>query len=69
MVEWVRFSRNDQTGFGILEEKKVISYAGDMFFEHQADVEVYDLSEVTLECPPPSQALILGIWNNFPSVA
>lgn len=69
MVEWVRFSRNDQTGFGILEEKKVISYAGDMFFEHQADGEVYDLSEVTLECPAPSQALILGIWNNFPSVA
>lgn len=68
MVEWVRFSCNGQTGFGVLEQEKIRSYSGDMFFENQPDGEIYDLVDVVLECPVPSQALILGIWNNFDAV-
>ena len=68
MTEWIRFSRDNQFGFGVIENKQVVSYKGDMFDAHEPDGEVISLSDVMLECPVPSSALILGIWNNFDAV-
>ena len=68
MTEWIRFSRDNQLGFGVIEGEQVVSYKGDMFDSHEPDGEVIPLSDVMLECPVPSSALILGIWNNFDAV-
>jgi len=68
MTEWIRFSRDNQFGFGVIEGGQVVSYKGDMFDAHEPDGEVISLSDVMLECPVPSSALILGIWNNFDAV-
>ena len=68
MTEWIRFSRDDQFGFGVIEDEQVVSYEGDMFDLHEPDGEVFSLCDVTLECPVPSSALTLGIWNNFDAV-
>ena len=68
MTEWIRFSRNNQFGFGVVEDEQVVSYKGDMLHTHEPDGEVFSLCDVTLECPVPSSAIILGIWNNFDAV-
>ena len=68
MTEWIRFSRDNQLGFGVIEDEQVVSYKGDMFDLHEPDGEVFSLCDVTLECPVPSSALTLGIWNNFDAV-
>ena len=68
MTEWIRFSRDNQLGFGVIEDEQVVSYKGDMFDLHEPDGEVFSLCDVTLECPVPSSALTMGIWNNFDAV-
>ena len=68
MAEWIRFSRDNQFGFGVIEDEQVVSYKGDMFHAHEPDGEVISLYDLTLECPVPKSALILGIWNNFDAV-
>ena len=68
MTEWIRFSRDNQPGFGVIENEQVASYKGDMFDVHEPDGEVFSLCDVTLECPLPSSVLTLGIWNNFDAV-
>ena len=68
MTEWIRFSRDNQFGFGVIEDEQVVSYKGDMFHAHEPDGEVISLYDLTLECPLPTSALILGIWNNFDAV-
>ena len=65
MAEWVRFSRNSRSGFGILNHEEVVSYSGDMFDNHEPDGDIYELGDITLECPVSDQAVILGMWNNF----
>jgi 2-keto-4-pentenoate hydratase/2-oxohepta-3-ene-1,7-dioic acid hydratase in catechol pathway len=68
MTEWIRFSRDNQFGFGVIEDEQVVSYKGDMFHSNEPDGEVISLADLTLECPVPRNALILGIWNNFDAV-
>ena len=68
MTEWIRFSRDNQFGFGVIEDEQVVSYKGDMFGACEPDGELISLSDVILECPVPPSALILGIWNNFAAV-
>ena len=65
MVDWMRFSRGNDEGFGVIEGNEVLSYAGDMFDAHEPDGQVFALSDVKHECPVSKQALIFGIWNNF----
>ena len=68
MAEWIRFSRGSQSGFGVIRDKEVISFSGDMFGKHEPDGEVFQLQDVNLECPASKQALVLGMWNNFDAV-
>ena len=68
MPEWIRFSRGNQVGFGIIESEEIVSYTGDMFDSPEPDGEVFSFYELRLECPVPTSALILGIWNNFDAV-
>ena len=65
MTEWIRFSRGQHFGFGIVDGEDVISHRGNMFDLHEPDGEVFSLRDVTLECSLPTTALIFGIWNNF----
>ena len=65
MTEWIRYSRDNQLGFGVIENEQVVSYKGDMFDLHEPDGEVFSLCDVTLECPVPSRTLILSILDQF----
>ena len=68
MTEWIRYSIGAESGFGVLDGDSVISYTGQMFGEHKPDGQRFSLPDVTLECPLPRTAIILGMWNNFDAV-
>ena len=68
MNKWVRFEQNGNSHFGIIEDKKITRYQGDMFGKNNGMDEVFALNEVTLLAPcRPTK--IIALWNNFYALA
>jgi 2-keto-4-pentenoate hydratase/2-oxohepta-3-ene-1,7-dioic acid hydratase in catechol pathway len=69
MTRWARFRSNDgQTGFGILEETRILEYEGDFFAGAQPTGRSFAQDEFTLQSPcTPSK--IVALWNNFNALA
>jgi len=68
MNKWVRFEKNGSNHFGIVDDKKITRYQGDMFDKNNATDEVFALNDVTLLAPClPTK--IIALWNNFYALA
>lgn len=64
MAFWVRFSADDEIGFGTLTDGVIMQYRGEMFGEHSPIGREHALSSVRL-LAPCTPTKILGLWNNF----
>lgn len=69
MSFWIRYTHatangDGRTGFGLLEDGRVVEYEGDMFAAPHRTGRTFDPDEVTLTSPcVPSR--IIALWNNF----
>ena len=68
MSTWVRFTHNNETKFGTLENKLITVFQGDMFNNPESTGDVIELGSVGLLTPCTPQKL-LGLWNNFHATA
>lgn len=64
MTYWVRFTHNDKTQFGTLENGTINVHAGDMLADAQPTDDRLPLAAVKLLTPLVPGKLI-GLWNNF----
>lgn len=65
MKSWIRFRlAHGQTGFGVLENKRVTEYEGDMFGEAVSTGKELSVDDITLlnPCVPTK---VVALWNNF----
>jgi 2-keto-4-pentenoate hydratase/2-oxohepta-3-ene-1,7-dioic acid hydratase in catechol pathway len=67
-MKWLRYARDGQIGFGVLENERVIAYRGELFGDKTPSGEVLDLSAVQL-LPPCEPRTVVGLWNNFQALA
>jgi 2-keto-4-pentenoate hydratase/2-oxohepta-3-ene-1,7-dioic acid hydratase in catechol pathway len=68
MIQWVRFRRNNETGFGTLGDGEINVHTGDMFSASLASGQQLALRDVELLAPSqPSK--IIALWNNFHALA
>ena len=67
-MKWLRYTRDGQIGFGVLENERVIAYRGELFGDKTPSGEVLDLSAVQL-LPPCEPRTVVGLWNNFQALA
>ena len=65
MKTWIRFrNAHSQTGFGVLENRRITQYDGDMLGETTPGAKVLSLDDVTLLSPcVPTK--VVALWNNF----
>jgi 2-keto-4-pentenoate hydratase/2-oxohepta-3-ene-1,7-dioic acid hydratase in catechol pathway len=65
MKTWIRFrNAHNQTGFGVLENRRITQYDGDMLGETTPGAKVLSLDDVTLLSPcVPTK--VVALWNNF----
>ena len=68
MTNWIRFTHDDQTKIGQLDDGTVQCYQGDMFGTNESTGETLRLEEIEpgYPCEPRN---FLGLWNNFYSRA
>ena len=67
-MNWVRFERGGQAGFGTLRDGVITIHEGDMFSASRATGATVPLAEVTLLTPcTPSK--MLALWNNYRALA
>lgn len=60
-MKYVRFSRNGESRYGILDGNKIAVLNGDLFGEHEESGEVVDLDAVKLLAPClPSKIMCAG---------
>jgi ketopantoate reductase/2-keto-4-pentenoate hydratase/2-oxohepta-3-ene-1,7-dioic acid hydratase in catechol pathway len=68
VAHWIRFEREERTGFGTLEGDTIAVHDGDMFEHPQPTGETVPLADVTVLTPcVPSKMICL--WNNFHELA
>lgn len=68
MANWVRFSINGVSGFGLLEGDEIAVHDGCMFAGARPSGARHRVSSVTLEAPcAPTK--IIALWNNFHALA
>ncbi len=68
MTHWIRFKRNNQEGFGILDGDSIAVYQDDMFNNPQPSGDSVALSSVEVQTPV-SGGKMLALWNNFHALA
>jgi 2-keto-4-pentenoate hydratase/2-oxohepta-3-ene-1,7-dioic acid hydratase in catechol pathway len=67
-MQWLRFTRAGEIGFGCLQDDRIAVYRGDMFVAAEPTGEFVSRSEVQLEIPcAPSK--FIALWNNFHEAA
>ncbi|MEW6124659.1 MAG: fumarylacetoacetate hydrolase family protein [Pseudomonadota bacterium] len=68
MANWVRFSTDGVTGFGVLEGDEIAVHEGCMFAGARPTGARHAVATVTLEAPcAPTK--IIALWNNFHALA
>lgn len=67
-MKWLRYARDGQIGFGVLDGERVLAYRGELFGDKTPSGEVLDLGAVQL-LPPCEPRTVLGLWNNFQALA
>lgn len=67
-MKWLRYARDGQIGFGVLENERVLAYRGELFGDKTPSGEALDLSAVQL-LPPCEPRTVVGLWNNFHALA
>ncbi|MBZ4646960.1 MAG: hypothetical protein JG777_2449 [Clostridia bacterium] len=61
-MKYVRFEKNNEISYGILENEKVTKVEGNIYGEYKATDSLYDLSKVTLLAPcEPSKIVAVGL--------
>ena len=68
MTLWVRYTHNDNEGFGVLADTTIAVHAGDLFGATKPTGATLPLDAVRL-LPPVRPAKFIGLWNNFHSIA
>ena len=68
MAQWLRFSHQGKTGFGILEGEQIRVHSGNMFDSPQATGETLALSGVKVLTPSVPTKMV-ALWNNFQALA
>ena len=64
MKAWVRFEKNSQTGFGLMENDVITVHTGNMFENPTATDQRVKRDDVRLLTPCTPSKMIL-LWNNF----
>jgi 2-keto-4-pentenoate hydratase/2-oxohepta-3-ene-1,7-dioic acid hydratase in catechol pathway len=68
MSNWIRFTNNKISSFGVLEDNTVTVYEGDMFDSPLKTNVTLKLEDVTIVNPcKPSK--MIALWNNYQSLA
>ena len=67
-MKWLRFRRNGQEGFGLLEGGEVVVHDGDLFDHPRPTGERLDASGVEWLMPCQPRTMV-GLWNNFQALA
>jgi 2-keto-4-pentenoate hydratase/2-oxohepta-3-ene-1,7-dioic acid hydratase in catechol pathway len=69
MTQWARFKSADgRVGFGVLEDDRIVEYAGDLFDEPAPTGARFPRESITLLSPcVPTK--IVALWNNFHALA
>ena len=68
MAKWVRFDRDGQSGFGVLDGEAIIVHDGDMFDAARPTARSVALADVRL-LTPCEPGKMVGLWNNFRALA
>lgn len=68
MTHWVRYEKDGQVGFGVLENDQIAIHAGDMFVGADVTGETVALGDVTL-LTPCEPGKMIALWNNSKSSA
>jgi len=64
-IRWARYRKPDgRVGFGMLEDDRIVEYAGDLFDSPQATGSAIERTEVTLLAPCAPTKMV-ALWNNF----
>lgn len=67
-MKWLRFEQRGRVSFGRLDGNSVVVFEGDMFGDKKPTGKIVPLSEIRWLTPSiPSK--MIGLWNNFHSVA
>lgn len=64
MAQWIAFTHNGKSGFGQIENGRVVVYEGDMFAETHRTNTVLDIKDVVIDLPCRPGKLI-ALWNNY----
>lgn len=68
MSNWIRFTNNKISSFGVLEDNIVTVYEGDMFNSPSKTDVTVKLEDITIVNPcKPSK--MIALWNNYQSLA
>jgi 2-keto-4-pentenoate hydratase/2-oxohepta-3-ene-1,7-dioic acid hydratase in catechol pathway len=68
MSNWIRFTKNKISSFGLLENDIVTVYEGDMFNKPLKTDTTFKVEDVTIVNPcKPSK--MIALWNNYQSLA
>jgi 2-keto-4-pentenoate hydratase/2-oxohepta-3-ene-1,7-dioic acid hydratase in catechol pathway len=62
--KWIRYELEGQRGFGLLRQRTIQCFIGDMFGESKPSGATLELEKVRL-LPPCEPTKIVAIWNNF----
>ncbi len=68
MPLWVRYTHQDETGFGTLEGDAVRIYEGEMFAKPVETPRLLPLNEVKI-LTPCEPGKMIALWNNFHALA
>jgi ketopantoate reductase/2-keto-4-pentenoate hydratase/2-oxohepta-3-ene-1,7-dioic acid hydratase in catechol pathway len=68
VAHWIRFERQEQTGFGTLDGETITVHDGDMFQNPRPTAETVPLSSVRVLTPCAPTKMIC-LWNNFHALA
>lgn len=68
MPRWVRFTRNGESGFGVLNGDRISTYQGDMFADPTTTGATVQLNDVTV-LTPTKPGKMIALWNNFHALA
>jgi 2-keto-4-pentenoate hydratase/2-oxohepta-3-ene-1,7-dioic acid hydratase in catechol pathway len=64
-IRWARYRKPDgRVGFGMVEDDRIVEYAGDLFDSPQATGSAIERSKVTLLAPCAPTKMV-ALWNNF----
>jgi len=67
-MKWLRFRRNGQEGFGLLEGAEVLVHDGHLFDQPRPTGERLDASSIEWLMPCQPRTMV-GLWNNFQALA